>query len=96
MKNILNLIFTLLMISGLASTTWARNPAAGNDPNAEMSNLSEAGTLVEGTNFKEQKPVCKACQNRNGVLLSGEKDIFRPGMNLPGSTDVPANGKSRK
>ena len=84
------------MITGLSSTTWARSPAAGNDPNAEISSLSEAGTFVEGTNLKEQKPVCKACQNRNDVLLSDKKDNFQPGMTLPGTTDAPANGKSRK
>lgn len=96
MKNILNLIFTIVVTVGFSTTSFARNPAAGDDPNAEMSSLSEAGTFVEGTNFKGQKPVCKACQNRNNVLLPQAKDNYQPGMAPSGTKDTPADGQSNK
>lgn len=96
MKNIFNLIFTIVVILGFSTVSFARNPASGDDPNAEMSSLSEAGTFMDGTDFKAQKPVCKACQNRNNILLPQAKDNFQPGMAPSGTKDTSSEGQSNK
>ncbi len=73
MKYILNLFFAVSVLAFSTTTLAERTAAAGNDPNAEISSLSEAGTFMDGTDFKNQKKVCKSCQNLNGTLLSDTK-----------------------
>jgi hypothetical protein len=96
MKNISKLIFMVVVTLSFSMTSFARNPAAGNDPNAEISSLSEAGTMVLGSDFKSQKGVCVNCQNRNNLKLSDKKDNFQPGSTAKETSEKSDNGQSHK
>jgi hypothetical protein len=77
--------------------TFAGNPAPGVDPNAAMSSLPEAGTMVLGTDTTTQKGFCAQCQNLNTLKLSDKKRNYQPGSPAPVSApDAPANGKGNK
>jgi hypothetical protein len=97
MKNIFNLVFAIVVTLGLSMTSFARNPAAGDDPNATMSSLPEAGTMVLGADTTAQKGVCVNCQNRNNLKLSDTKDNYQPGMAVPtGTTQPSGSGQGNK
>ena len=64
MKNILNLIFAIVVMMGFSLTSFARNVAAGEDPNDRKysSEVTEAGTLRVGSMVRgAQVGSCPAC-----------------------------------
>ncbi len=98
MKNIFNLILALGVTLGVSISSFAqRYPAAGDDPNASMSSLPEAGTMVLGADTTAQKSVCVNCQNRNNLRLPENKDNYQPGSTTPAKSSEPqGEGQGRK
>mgnify|MGYP007071127173 CR=1 FL=1 len=98
MKTILNFIFVIAVVLGFSISSFARNPATGDDPNAAIqSAVPEAGTMVLGSDPTARKNVCVKCQERNNLLLTDKKDNYQPGITPTTSTpDKSTTGKGYK
>lgn len=92
MKNILNLIFAIVVTLGFSVNSFARNPAAGDDPN-DNKNQSSSGTWATGA--VPPTGGCAKCEARP-LLLSDKKDNYQPGMAPSGTKTNSGEGQGNK